>query len=332
MKTKSIRIISILILVLLLLSLLTLTAGAIAKSNLAQQYPAPGQLVDVGGYKIHINCLGESSAGSPTVILETGQSDYSLIWATVQPAVAKTNRVCSYDRAGYGWSEPSPYPRTANAEVEELHTLLVNAHVQGPYVLVGHSLGGMLVRVYAHNYPDEVVGMVLVDSFHEERPIRNPEVTKLNQDAAGQLRMFAFLSSIGLMALSPQSIPNRGFPEEAYAQYQAITATTGYFETWITESLAVPESAAEARALHMTSFGSLPIIVLSAGQWDAIPSLSDAENQQLWEDFKIQQSELVALSSESKQIIAEQSSHHIQLDQPDLVVDAIQEMVEALQK
>lgn len=227
---------------------------------------------------------------------------------------------------------PVPYPRTANTEVQELHTLLVNAHIQGPYLLVGHSLGGMLVRVYAHNYPDEVVGMVLVDSFHEERPIRNPEVTKLNQDAAGQLRMFAFLSSIGLMALSPQSIPNRGFLEDAYLQYQALTATTDYFETWLAESETVPESAAEARALHMTSFGSLPIIVLSAGQWDAIASLSDAENQQLWEDFQVQQSELVALSLESKQIIAEQSSHHIQLDQPDLVIDAIEVMVKELQE
>ena len=318
MKTKSIRIISILILVFLFLSILTLIAGAIAKSNLAKQYPAPGQLVDVGGYKMHINCLGESGAGSPTVILEAGQSDYSLIWAAVQPEVAKTIRVCSYDRAGYGWSERSPHPRTANVEVEELHTLLVNAHVQGPYLLAGHSLGGML--------------MLLVDSFHEERPIRNPEVTKLNQDAAGQLRMFSSLSSIGLMALSPQSIPNRGFPEDAYLQYQALTATTDYFDTWLAESLAVPESAAEARALHMTGFGSLPIIVLSAGLWDEIPSLSDAENQQLWEDFQVQQFELVALSSVSKQIIAEQSSHHIQLDQPDLVIDAVEVMVKKLQE
>ena len=91
-------------------------------------------------------------------------TDYSATWIYVQPEVAKTTRVCSYDRAGYGWSDPSPYPRTANWRVEELHTLLVNASIQGPYVLVGHSLGGMLARVYAHNYQDEVIGMVLVDS------------------------------------------------------------------------------------------------------------------------------------------------------------------------
>jgi pimeloyl-ACP methyl ester carboxylesterase len=320
MKVKLFRFGSIVMLVILVLALVMLIAGAIAKSNLVEKYPAPGQLVDVGGYKLHIFCTGQ---GSPTVILESGQSDYSLIWAYVQPEVAKTNRVCSYARADCGWSEPSPQPRTAIAEVEELHTLLTNANIPGPYVVVGHSLGGMLVRVYAHNYPDEVVGMVLVDSFHEERPIRNPEVTKLNRDAVIQLRIFSIMNSTGIMALAPQSIPNRGLPEDTYAQYQAITATTSYFDTWITESLAVPESANEALALQMTSFGNLPLIVLSAGQWNTISSLSDTENQKLWTDLQSQQSELMSLSSVSKQIIAEQSGHHIQLDQPELVINAI---------
>jgi len=329
MKIKIRRIFSILLLVVLILSLVTLTAGAIAKSNLAKQYPAPGQLVDVGGYKMHINCTGQ---GSPTVILEAGMGYYSLFWANVQPEVARFTRVCSYDRAGYGWSELGPHPRTANAEMEELHTLLVNANVQGPYVLVGHSLGGMLVRVYAHNYSGEVVGMVLVDSYHEERPIRNPELTKLNQDAAGQFRIFALLSSTGIMALAPHTIPNPGLPDDAYEQLQAITATTGYFEMFLAESNAVEESSAEVRALKITRFGNMPLIVLSAGRQETIASLSAAENQHLWEEMQSQQSELAALSSDSKQIIAEQSGHFIQLDQPELVIDAIRQMIEANRK
>lgn len=328
MKSNFFRSFSIIFSILLLMVVGTLTAGAIAKANLAKQYPAPGQMVDMGGYKMHINCKGQ---GSPTIILEAGQSDYSLIWAYVQPEVSETTRVCSYDRAGYGWSEPGPLPRIATVEVEELHTLLVNANIEGPYVLVGHSLGGMLVRVFAHNYPAEVVGLVLVDSFHEERPIRNPEVSRLNQEMADQLRMFSFMSSIGIMSLAPQSIPNRGFPEDVYAQYQAITATTDYFETWISESLAVPDSAAEVAALHITNFGNLPLIVLSAGQWDPIPSLSEAENQKLWAAFQAQQTELVALSSEAKQVVAGQSGHHIQLNQPDLVIEAIREILDAVQ-
>ena len=324
MKTKAFRIVSIFLLVTLILTVILVTAGAIAKYNLVKKYPAPGQLVDVGGYKLHINCTGQ---GNPTVILEAGQGDYSLIWAYVQPEIAKNNRVCTYDRAGYGWSEPSPYPRTANAEMEELHTLLVNANIQGPYVLVGHSLGGMLVRVYAHNFPDDVIGMVLVDSYHEERPVRNPELTTLNRDAAEQFRLFAFLSSTGIMALAPQSIPNRGLPDVAYAQYQAITATTGYFETFIDEIFALPESAAEVRAMRITSLEHMPLIVISPGHWDEVASLTDTENQQLWKAFQVQQSELVALSSDSIQIIAEQSGHDVQIDQPDVVIDAIREIV-----
>jgi len=329
MKTKIRRIFSILMLVILILALVTLTAGAIAKSNLAKQYPAPGQLVDVGRYKLHINCMGQ---GSPTVILEAGLGNYSLYWAHVQPEVARFTRVCSYDRAGYGWSEPSPYPRTAIVEVEELHTLLVTANVEGPYIMVGHSMGGMLVRVYANNYPDEVVGMVLVDSLHEERFIRNPELTKLNQDSAGQFRMFALLSSTGMLALAPQTISNPGLPADAFAQYQAITATTEGGETFLAEMNAMEESSAEVHALKITSFGNLPLIVLSAGRWDAISLLSDAKNQKIWKELQVEQSELVALSSDSKQIIAKQSGHFIQLDQPDLVIDAIREMVDAIRK
>ncbi|OGO60241.1 MAG: hypothetical protein A2032_01665 [Chloroflexi bacterium RBG_19FT_COMBO_49_13] len=329
MKTKIFRIISIVMVIVLILAVGMFIAGGVAKSNLAKKYPAPGQLVDVGGYKMHINCTGQ---GSPTVILEAGMGNYSLFWAYVQPDVAKYTRVCSYDRAGYGWSEPSPHPRTATTMVEELHTLLVNANIQGPYVLVGHSLGGMLVRVYANNYPDEVVGMVLVDSYHEERPIRLPILAKANQEAVGQFRMFDLLSSIGLMALARQTIPNPGLPDEAYAQLQAITATTGYFEMFLAELNTVEESSAEVRALNLTSLGNMPLIVLSAGHGDAIASLSDAENQQIWKELQVEQSELAAFSLDSEQVIAEQSGHFIQLDQPDLVIDAIREMVDAIRK
>ncbi|HZI74994.1 MAG TPA: alpha/beta hydrolase, partial [Gemmatimonadales bacterium] len=124
-------------------------------------YPPPGQLVDVGGYRLHINCTG---TGSPTVVIESGWGDMSAAWGWVQPEVAKTTRVCTYDRAGMGWSEASPEPRVAREYAKELHTLLANAHETGPYVLVGHSMGGFTVLVYAHDYPADVSGLVLVDS------------------------------------------------------------------------------------------------------------------------------------------------------------------------
>jgi len=329
MKKKFFRFSSIVMLFILILALVTLTAGAIAKSNLAKQHPAPGQLVDIGGYKLHINCTGE---GSPTVILEAGWADFSATWTYLQPEVANITRICSYDRAGYGWSDPSPHPRTASWRVEELHTLLVNANVQSPYVLVGHSLGGMLMRVYAHTYPDEVVGLVLVDSMHEEQYERLPGAKRSISDRVQQFRMLGILSSTGFMALAPQMIPSQGLPDEVFVQYKAIWATTGFFKAAVGEMKAMEESTAEVRALQITSFGNLPLSVLSAGLDFPIPSISEAENQQYWEETRAMQSELAALSSTVKKTIADQSHHNIQHDQPGLVIDAIREMVDALRE
>ena len=337
MKTKFFRIISILILVILILAIITLTAGAIAKANLAKQYPVPGQLVDVGGYKMHIYCVGE---GSPTVILDAGFGDFSATWVQVQPEVAKTTRVCSYDRTGYGWSDPSPQPRTAGRISDELHILLVNANIQGPYMLVGHSLGGLLLRVYAHKYPDEVVGMILVDSTHEDQYIRLTgavpaylEVLERgNEQMYGQYRLFGLLSSSGVMALVPQSIPNPGYSEENFEQYKAIWATTGFFDAILAEGQALDDVLAEARAMQITSFGNLPLIVLSSGISGSNPNFSDVENQQLNEIRQTLQSDLAALSSNNKQIIAENSGHYIQSDRPDLVIDAIREMLDSLRE
>ena len=111
----------------------TCGAGAVARSNLMKKYPAPGQMVDAGGFNMHIHCTGE---GSPTVILAGGLDDFSITWSLVQPTVAKTTRVCSYDRAGLGWSEASPAPRTSENMVKELHTMLVNAKIESPFLMV----------------------------------------------------------------------------------------------------------------------------------------------------------------------------------------------------
>ncbi len=150
--------------IVVLVLVVLILAGAVYESSAeaadARAYPPPGRMVDVGGYRLHINCTGE---GSPTVVIEAGWGDSSASWGWVQPEVAKTTRVCTYDRAGMGWSEASPEPRTAREFAKELHTLLANANEPGPYVLVGHSLGGYTVRVYAHDYPEEVAGLVLVD-------------------------------------------------------------------------------------------------------------------------------------------------------------------------
>jgi pimeloyl-ACP methyl ester carboxylesterase len=125
--------------------------------------PPQGRLVDVGGWKLHLNCTGEVHSAQPTVILESGAGDFSVEWSLVQPKVAALNRICSYDRAGDGWSELGPHPRTFHQVAYELHTLLANAGIKPPIVLVGQSYGGWLVRQYQAMYPSEVSGMVLVE-------------------------------------------------------------------------------------------------------------------------------------------------------------------------
>ena len=126
--------------------------------------PAPGKILDIGGTKLHINCTG---AGAPAVILESGFPGVSLDWVLVQPEVAKFTKVCSYDRAGFGWSGLGKQPRTANQIADDLGELLVAAGVAPPYVLTGHSVGGIYVRVFTMKHPDRVIGMVLVDATHE---------------------------------------------------------------------------------------------------------------------------------------------------------------------
>src|SRR5438552_9801401 len=156
------------------LLLLVLLPGATAwaqSESTSPPFPAPGKLVDVGGWRLHLNCTGDARPSQPTVILKAGKADFSVEWSLVQPGVAKFARVCSYDRAGDGWSDLGPHPRTFHQIVYELHTLLDKAGVKAPFVLVGHSYGGWLVRLYASTYPAEVAGMVLVEAG-ADNPLR----------------------------------------------------------------------------------------------------------------------------------------------------------------
>ncbi len=261
---------------LVVLCALTGLAGIWVKANMARQYPAPGRRVDVGGYQLHLHCIGERT---PTVILEAGLNDFSVQWALVQPDVSHFARVCTYDRAGLGWSERSPHPRGREVMAQELHTLLTNAGIQGPFVAVGHSFGGMVVRTFAQRYPNEVMGIVLVDAAHEAQLARIPALQNGAAALRQQFGLLAKLSALGLIALSPEQIPNRGLPDEALAHYRAVLATTGYFDAASAETTAFFNELEAAPDATPVLLGDLPLIVLSRGQAEPIAGQSAAEQR-----------------------------------------------------
>jgi pimeloyl-ACP methyl ester carboxylesterase len=309
--------------------LLGLISQAVANAVDAARYPAPGKLVDIGGYQLHINCTG---TGSPTVILDAGLGGTSLDWSKVQPAVARFTRVCSYDRAGNGWSQTGPGPRTSQQIVTELHALLAHAQINGPYVLVGHSLGGLNMRLYAYRYHAEVVGMVLLDATNEHQfasfgshPAYFP--SQAVNSVVQQLQMFSVAAYFGLTRLAFQAglVPLEdiaAYPAAVKPIVLAHASQTRYESTQHDEYAALQESAAQVRAARQASpsYGNLPLIVLSHDDsQDQSP-----QGKQMAATWDALQQDLASLSSNSQQSIAQHSGHYINLDRPDLAIAAIQ--------
>ena len=304
------------------LAAILLLAGYIyepmAEAADAKAYPPPGQLVDVGGYRLHINCTG---SGSPTVVIEAGLGDWSTSWGFVQPEVAKTTRVCTYDRAGMGWSEAGPLPRDAAQFARELHTLLQNANIPGPYVMVGHSLGGLGVRVFVHEYASEVAGVVLIESMNPKQISQLP--TRERDQPNPQSRYYSILTGLARFGvarvlarpltniLSPGSLPNENAYYSRFVRIQSMQASKD-------ESQGLAASEEEAAAVK--TFGDLPLVVLTGRLH------SDPPEWQTW------QTELLQLSSNSQQLFAENGNHGIQFEEPDVATAAIIQMVQQVRR
>jgi pimeloyl-ACP methyl ester carboxylesterase len=301
----------------LTLALMGTVYQVIATRRDQRKYPAPGRLVDVGGYRLHLHCSGpEGASGGPTVVMDAGIGECSLGWSVVQPEIAKFARVCTYDRAGLGWSDPSPTARTSQQIVNELHTLLAHAGIEPPFVMVGHSFGGLNVRLYASQFPEEVAGLVLVDACHEDYPIRGllPLYIKLGLLTArlGIPRLFAGVS----VSENPIFAVDSKYP----SAYRAIATSTKYLKTVRREWSAVDESWRQARSAKK-SLGDRPLVVLLAtSDYELFPVIVKLET------------ELANRSTEGKLLMVEQSGHHIQHDQPETVVAAIREVVEAVRR
>jgi pimeloyl-ACP methyl ester carboxylesterase len=274
--------------------------------------PPPGRLVDVGGYRMHINCIGH---GSPTVILDSGLSDSSLSWYKVQPEVSHFATVCSYDRAGLGWSDSSPKARNSRVFVEELHSLLINAKVSPPYVLVGHSMGGLDVRVYAGRYRSEVAGVVLVDSTHPDLADRLPALKTALAIWERQLKHQEYLMPLGI----PRLLGWCGSgPPEIRAEMRTVECSLSRLRETLAECESIwNQSAVDAR--KVTTLGDIPLVVLSEDPAKNAPEFLSV--------FEASQEELALLSSNSTRTVAYRSGHQIQKERPDVVVAAVQRVV-----
>lgn len=290
----------------------------------ARRYPAPGELVEVGGYSLHLYCTGES--GAPTVVMDSGLGGTVLDWQLVHPEIAKFARVCTYDRAGMGWSGAGTQPRTSEQIVRELHTLLGNAGVEGPYVLVGHSFGGTNMQVYASQYPDEVAGMVLVDSALEDKEAVT--LTKSLQPSPLLLKIYATIGLTRLPYTLEAETPGLTSPELEDEQ-AAISSHRKHIFTIADETSSLEESFAENRA-HPMSLEDKPLMVLTAGSVQTEGTgLSPEQAAHLDKLHSESQAALTRRSENARQIIAEDSGHYIQVEKPELVRSAIRQVVEA---
>ena len=290
----------------------------------AQSTPPPlGKLVDVGGYRVHLYCTGE---GTPTVVIVG--AGFSFNWGLVQPEVAKFTKVCSYDHSGIGWSDDGPKD-SCSLRVSEVHTALKNAGITGPYVLVGHSLGGLVARVYAGQYPDEVAGMVFVDHAFAllrtslsvrslspgENPPTSPTSKALPIPSTGDV-VRPIRKAMGIESdpnFSKLSARDRELHLWAMSQTRNQTALQTNMQT-SQECTALADASLKE---HIHPLGDTPLVDVSQDEFRA-PE---------YDEF---QAKLLSLSQNSKQIVAEKSGHFIIIDRPDVVVDAVRQVVQSV--
>ncbi len=278
----------------------------------AERFPAPGKRVWIDEIRYHINCSG---AGQPSVILDAGLGGSSLEWVKVQPKVAEFTEVCSYDRAGYGWSDRPRAPRTAENIVEELGNLLGYASVNGPYVLVGHSFGGLTARLFAHRHPQRTAGLVMVDASHERLFER--------LDGAGLGKPVAPTGGQFVIA-NHESLP-AGLPAETRRVARALALGPDSVYALYGELRLLRESARQVQRAD-----TLPQVPLAVIARDGVQRAKTERGKKVARIWLELQKDLAERTLESRLLVTRESSHHIHLDQPNLVVGAIRSVVEAV--
>ena len=286
----------------------------LAAGALGRRYPPPGQMISVGDHSLHFYCMG---TGGPTVVIEPGMGQDWVGWRLVIRDLIRFSRVCVYDRGGYGWSEPGPWPRTALQDANELHVLLTKAAVPGPYIFAAHSFGAYIARIYASRFRNSLSGVVLVDPSHEEEhPAQAPAAPY-----GIRLREILSLPPLGTERLKRLYQGERALPLElrrepiAFQNRYLIASSLIQLKSERNEFDSLDQSEAQVRASPFPP--DLPLTVITAMQ---LPSMElRATHQEL-------QGKLARSSLSGLQILAENSRHMIPLEQPDLIVDSIRNL------
>lgn len=309
-------------------------APAMAEDQRMLPYAEPGQLIDIGGRRINMHCAGR---GTPTVILMSGLFSWSVVWYKTQPVIAQKARVCSFDRASYGFSDPAPRPQILSEVVDDLHAALRAGSIPGPYILVGHSLGGLEVRLYAQRWPKDVVGMVLVDSSPAGELLLEVNLPDYDE-AEGRERYAADMLHCALLAAHGPLEPSRpeyedctsiaALPSDTPLAFRKIWPqffTADYFA----DKVSLMSSAYTHRydSVDHLRLGAMPLVVLTAkNTWGDTPA--GIRFTQTFLKFWLAQHEALAhLSSRGIHRFIKGSDHEIQLDQPQAVIDAVDDVL-----
>lgn len=331
---------------LVLLAFFVISVSVAQAATGDQVYAHPGQRANAGSTQLNFYCTG---SGSPTVVFDAGWQDWSPSWVLIQPVIARHTRTCTYDRAGYGFSEAGPMPRTSVEIAKELHAALHNAHIPGPYLLVGHSFGGYTIRAFADLYMPEVYGEVFVDiadgdvATGKEREFYDhelgPTVQALTQcrDALANHHPLPPIPMTGHSFVPAPNTPCtrqffRGLPMKEWSPelnaavlHLAETRVASY-DAAISEMQNMPADATWL-VQHRRSFGDRPLVILTAQNhhYDntKTPPAIHKEHLAFERDHALTQARFIPLSTDAKQVLIPNSGHYIQLDQPQIVIDAI---------
>lgn len=305
---------------------------AVAGYQGVKKYPPSGKLVDVGEFKLHIQKQGK---GKPTVIFETGSRASSTSWGDIPEELSKFATVVTYDRGGYAWSDKPKTERTGENIVKELYTALKKENIEGPYIIVGHSLGGMYARLFAQTYYDEMAGVILLDARPEDYSKETDDILRKNDIdpvlmGSPSKHMMSLLKQTGFIRLMGESILTE-VPEEHRNRAMNIEFRAKYFHALEDE---LRNMSKLEDLIREQSLGNIPLTVVTHGipldgSMLGLSKEDDHKMEEIWQD---QQRKMLKLSTNSQFVVAENSGHGIMIEEPELVINVVKEMLELIKE